>query len=112
LDDAVLINFVKRHQIAAGRQMRDHEAELNELRRSIQTAIHDGLSDVAEAADSILANVLSNITALESLLRKFGDQLAEAAEEAEDTVVSHPLSSVGDGAAWRSREDSNLRPSV
>jgi len=75
--------------------MRDHEAELRELRHSIATAIHDGLSDVADAASSTLASAPSNLAELESLLRKLRVQLSEAVDEAEDTVMSHPLSSVG-----------------
>jgi len=75
--------------------MRDHEAELKELRHSIAAALHDGLSDVAGAASSTLAEAPANLTELESVLRKLGVQLAEVVDETEDAVMSHPLSSVG-----------------
>jgi ElaB/YqjD/DUF883 family membrane-anchored ribosome-binding protein len=75
--------------------MRNHETELRELRHSIQAAIHAGLSDVAQVAGSTLAKAPSNLTELESILRKLSVQLSEAVEEVENNVASHPLSSVG-----------------
>ncbi len=82
-------------RIAAGRQMRDHEAELKELRQTVRSAVQAGLSDVAEAASSTMANAPANLAELEALLRELGDRLSEAVDEAEDAVASHPLSSVG-----------------
>jgi len=74
-----------------------YEAELKELRHSIQAAIHAGIADVAQATSSTAAKIPSNLSELESLLRKFGDQLSDAEEDAEDLIASHPLSSVGAG---------------
>ena len=80
---------------AVGERIGNYEAELKELRQSIQAAIHAGLADVAQAASSTTAKIPSNFSELESLLRKFGDQLSDVAEDAEDAIASHPLSSVG-----------------
>jgi ElaB/YqjD/DUF883 family membrane-anchored ribosome-binding protein len=73
----------------------DHEVELKELRQSIQAAIRRGLADVSQAASSRTATIPTNLSELESLLRKLGDQLSDVAEDAEDAIASHPLSSVG-----------------
>ena len=48
---------------------------------SIQAAIRAGLADVAQAASSTTAKIPSNFSELESLLRKFGDQLSDVAED-------------------------------
>jgi ElaB/YqjD/DUF883 family membrane-anchored ribosome-binding protein len=75
--------------------MSDYEVELKELRQNIKAAIHTGLAEVAQAASSTAAKIPSNFSELELLLRKLGDQLSDVAEDAEDTIASHPLSSVG-----------------
>ncbi len=79
----------------AKKRIGHHDAELKELRRSIQAAVQVGLADVARTASSTAAKMPSNFSELESLLQKFGEQLSDAAEDAEDTIASHPLSSVG-----------------
>ena len=61
----------------------------------IQAAIHAGLAEVAQVASSTAAKIPSNFSELELVLRKFGDQLSDVVEDAEDTIASHPLSSVG-----------------
>jgi ElaB/YqjD/DUF883 family membrane-anchored ribosome-binding protein len=94
-NSAILIKITKCHRAAADRQMRDHEAELKELRHRIQGAIQSGFPDIAQPAMPASAKTHSSLTELESVLRDFGVQLSEAVEEAEDTIASHPLSSVG-----------------
>ena len=79
---------------AISERIGDYEVELRELRQGIQTAIDVGLADVAQAASTAAAKMPSNFSELESLLRKFGDQLSDVAEDVEDTIASHPLSSV------------------
>jgi ElaB/YqjD/DUF883 family membrane-anchored ribosome-binding protein len=78
--------------------MRDHEAELKELRHSIQAAIQAGLAGTAGAtgaSEPAAAEAPAAYAELDTLLRKLGGHLAAAAEDAEDAVMAHPLSSVG-----------------
>lgn len=65
------------------------------MRHSIQAAIHAGLSGVDQVTSSAAAEAPTAFAELETLLRKLGDQLSEAVEDAEDAVMAHPLSSVG-----------------
>jgi ElaB/YqjD/DUF883 family membrane-anchored ribosome-binding protein len=80
---------------AVSERIGNYEAELKELRHSIQAAIHAGIADVAQATSSTAAKIPSNLSELESLLRNLSDQLSHVAEDAEDAIASHPLSSVG-----------------
>jgi ElaB/YqjD/DUF883 family membrane-anchored ribosome-binding protein len=74
--------------------MRDHEAELTELRRSIESIVRAGISEVAHAGSAAATQVPSNFAELEELLRKLGAQLGEAIEDAEESIASHPLTSI------------------
>jgi ElaB/YqjD/DUF883 family membrane-anchored ribosome-binding protein len=72
----------------------DYEAELKELRQTIQAAVQTGLTDVAHVTSAAAAKIPSGLAELDSLLRKFGDQLSDIAEDTEDAIASHPQSSV------------------
>ncbi len=66
----------------------DYEAELNQLRQTIQAAINAGLTDVAHVANSTAAKIPSNLAELESLLQKFGDQLADIGKNSRHRTTS------------------------
>ena len=47
---------------AVSERIGNYEAELKELRQSIQAAIHAGLADVAQATSSTAAKIPSNLS--------------------------------------------------
>jgi ElaB/YqjD/DUF883 family membrane-anchored ribosome-binding protein len=91
----MLICIVDFYQRITSKRMRDYEIELNELRHTIQAEARAGLAEVTQTTSSTVAKLPSNLTELDTLLRKIGDQLSDVAGEAEDTIASHPIYSVG-----------------
>jgi hypothetical protein len=66
----MLICIVDFYQRITSKRMRDYEIELNELRHTIQAEARAGLAEVTQTTSSTVAKLPSNLTELDTLLRK------------------------------------------